>query len=143
MGCLIFLGVVVAIWLIVSFTQGTVAEFDRLVASGLPARGILLKVSATATRAGSAGVRRFERRAVLLDVELPGQAPYEVSLSPLIPTNLSRDVLPGATVELRVDRSDRSKIAIVGPGVALAAAGFLPPADQQILSTQLAPPRKS
>jgi hypothetical protein len=68
---------------------------------------------------------RFERRDVLLDVELPGEPPYEVKTSVLVPANLVRDVLPGATVELRIDSRSRTNIAIVGLGIGLPAANSL------------------
>jgi len=60
--------------------------------------------------------RRFELRQVYIDVEIPGKPPYETSSRAVIPINLVRDVLPGATVELRVDPKNPSKIAIIGPG---------------------------
>jgi hypothetical protein len=89
--------------------------YDWLVANGIPARGILLQVSALGTKTGTVA-RRFEVRSVYIDVEVPGKPPYETAASPLIPVNLVRDVLPGATVELRVDPKDPTKMAIVGPG---------------------------
>jgi hypothetical protein len=73
------------------------------------------------------GLRRFERRGVVIDVEIPGEPPYELTANPYIPKNLSRVVLPGATVELRVHPRDRSQIAIVGPGVGFA---MLPPGQE-------------
>lgn len=136
---LMIAGAVAALW-ILSARQGNAVftdvdspsppldDFDRLLTSGVPARGILLRVSSTRDSTGTSGLRRFERRSVLLDVEIPGENPYEISASPFILSNLVRDVLPGATVELRVDRDDPMRIAIVGPGSAIAASGFLPPA---------------
>ena len=98
-------------------------DYDRLLQSGIPARGILLAVSQTGTKVGSLS-RRFERRAVTIDIEIPGRAPYEVAASPLIPINFVRDVLPGATVELRVDPKNSSKIVIVGPGTGFVQAAL-------------------
>ena len=89
--------------------------YDALVARGIPARGILLSVSSTGTKTGTQR-RRFEVRQVRIDVEIPGREPYEPSASPALPINLVRDVLPGATVELRVDPKNPSNMAIVGPG---------------------------
>jgi hypothetical protein len=94
---------------------GSLGSYDSLVAKGIPARGILLQVSSTGTKIGSVS-RRFELRQVYIDVEIPGKAPYEISATPVIPINLVRDVLPGATVELRVDPRNPSKMAIIGPG---------------------------
>ena len=95
-------------------------NFDRLMLKGVAARGILLQVAPTGTKSGTVQ-RRFELRAVTIDVEVPGQQPYVVQCMPIIPMNLVRDVLPGATLEIRVDTSDPTNIAIVGPG-----AGFSP-----------------
>lgn len=95
-------------------------RFDSLMRNGNAARGILLQVAPTGTMSGTVQ-RRFQLRSVTIDVEIPGQQPYVVSCVPIIPLNLVRDVLPGATLEIRVDTSDPSNIAIVGPG-----AGFSP-----------------
>lgn len=90
-------------------------RYDTLVARGLPARGILLWVAPTGTKSGTPA-RRFEIRQVRIDVEIPGREPYETNANPMIPLNLVRDVLPGATVELRVDPNNPSNMAIIGPG---------------------------
>jgi hypothetical protein len=103
--------------------------FDRLAANGTPARGIMLRVAATGRMQGTVA-RRFQVRACTIDVEIAGKPPYTVQASPLIPLNLVRDVLPGATLELRVDPNDPSNIAIVGPG-----AGFSPMALLAQVST--------
>src|ERR1700752_3825294 len=66
---------------------------------GTPARGILLAVASTGTRSGT----NQESRRVTIDIEVPGQPPYEVTTVATFPTCLRGDVLPGATVELRVD----------------------------------------
>jgi hypothetical protein len=89
--------------------------YDALVARGIPARGILLWVAPTGFKSGTQA-RRFEVRQVRIDVEIPGREPYETTASPMIPINLVRDVLPGATVELRVDPKNPSNLAIIGPG---------------------------
>lgn len=116
--CLFF--VVVAIFVvIVSASAGSHAKLAR---GGRPARGILLEVSPTATRLPSGGFRSYpvERRQVLVEVELPGQSPVEVRVGLLVPLNLSALVLPGATVELRVHKSNLKRIAVVGPGSGFA-----------------------
>jgi hypothetical protein len=98
-------------------------SYDRLVARGIPARGILLAVSPVGRKIGTSW-RRFELRTVQIDVEIPGRAPYEVSTTTVFPVNLSRDVLPGATVELRVDPRNPNQIAIIGPGTGFAQAAL-------------------
>jgi hypothetical protein len=112
----VFVLIVVVIAIVGAAAAGNYAsDFDRLVASGIPARGILLQVPATGTKVGTTQ-RRFERRQVYIDVEIPGKEPYETSVMILIPINLVRDVLPGSTVELRIDSRNPSKMAIIGPG---------------------------
>lgn len=97
-------------------TKGTTTGvYDTLVRNGIPARGILLQVSPVGTKIGLPS-RRFEVRDVYIDVEIPGREPYETNAKVAIPMNLVADVLPGATVELRVDRKNPANLAIVGPG---------------------------
>lgn len=115
------IGVIVA--LIVK-GAGSTSTYQGLVAKGKPAQGILLSVSSTSTRlaAGSAGRPGIELRGVVVDVEVPGQPPYEVNGFAMFPTNLRGDVLPGATVELRVDPKNKSRVAVVGPSVGLPSS---------------------
>ena len=103
------------------------ARYKRLLRNGTPARGILLAVDSYSTKIETPGPKvsragvllpRYVRRGVTIDVEIPGRPPYEITTSVVIPTNLDRDVLPGATVELRVSGNN---IAIVGPGAGFAA----------------------
>ena len=112
-------------------SQGSaIGAYNRLLQKGLQARGIMLSVSRVGirqpgavtlnTRAGLTTLR-FERRNVLVDVEIPGQAPYEVQTATLIPSRLVADVIPGATLELRVDPKNPRNIAVVGLGVGLPA----------------------
>jgi hypothetical protein len=94
--------------------------------SGVPARGILLQVDAYSTRTQRSGVA-FESRMATIDVEIPGTPPYEVRTQVLHPANMRNDVLPGASVELRVDRRNKKQIVIVGPGSGFAVASMAPP----------------
>ena len=87
--------------------------------NGTPARGILMTVSSTGRRANYGG-QRFEIRNARVDIEATGFAPFETTTDMLIPGNLVRDVLPGSTVELRVDLSDRSLVLVIGPDVGFA-----------------------
>lgn len=103
--------------LVLSSGQGTtndVGGFDRVAANGTPARAIVLSVGSTASRV-SLGMRRFERRSVVLDVEVPGQQPYVMSGAVLIPRGVV-EVLPGGSVEVRVDPSNPNNVAVMGPG---------------------------
>lgn len=119
----VFLAFVVV--LIAASSASPARSYDRLVASGIPGRGILLQVSPQPTNTVGTRPRRFQLRQVRIDVELPGKPPYVIDATPYIPTNLVRDVLPGATVEIRVARTNRNKIAIIGPGVGFAGAAQL------------------
>jgi hypothetical protein len=98
------------------------AAYNRVLTQGVPARGILLTVSPTATRTRGAN---YQTRQVYMDVEIAGHAPFEVSLALRIPANMVRDVLPGATLELRVDPQDRNNIIMIGPGVGFPAASLI------------------
>ena len=114
--------VFIVVVLVIVLGKGAVGGYDRLISSGTPARGILLSVTSYSNRVqGSTAQRRFVSRSVTIDVEVPGNPPYEVTTDLIIPSNLDRDILPGATVELRVDPRNPSRMAIVGPG-----AGFSP-----------------
>jgi hypothetical protein len=122
-GCLVplFVGFLIirAIWTAIAGPGG------GLLKNGVPARGILLQVSWMATRVQGSTTQPMERREVLIDVEVPGRPPYEVRAQALVPINLRNDVMPGATVELRVDPKDPKNLAIVGPGSGFAVTGLV------------------
>ncbi len=126
MGGIVALLVIGFIVFTVVKSAGGATSFDRLRKSGTPARGILLRVAPQGTRTARVPVS-IENRRVRVDVEIPGQAPYEVDAVASFPANLRGDVLPGATVELRVDPKNRNALAIVGPGATFAAALLLGP----------------
>lgn len=115
--------------LVVGFTlwnRFAPGPFNRLVKKGQPAKGILLAVpSAGARAAGSTPTNPIEVAQVTIDIEIPGQAPYEVNCAAFYPRNMRGDVLPGATVELRVDPTKRDQVAIVGPGSGFAVTGLV------------------
>jgi hypothetical protein len=85
---------------------------NALLTRGVLARGLVLSAGRQSTEA-SIGNQRFEMRTLVLDVEVPGKPPYEVSLTTLIPRIC--EALPGATLDLRVDPAKPSNLAIVGP----------------------------
>jgi hypothetical protein len=99
-------------------------DFYGLLQSGVQARGILLKVSSQRSARGTASQGFYEVRNVSLDIELPGQKPYQVDCPVSIPVNLCADILPGATLELRVDPQNPRNVAVFGPGVGLPSQGF-------------------
>ena len=122
-----FIIILVIVFLIFVFkgASGTTGagSYDRLLKNGVPARGILLVVSQICTKVGPVS-RRFDQRDVTIDIEVPGQAPYEVSTTAITPINFAGDVLPGATVELRVDPKNPAQIVIVGPGTGFVQAAL-------------------
>lgn len=121
--------VFVVVWIVIKAASGItggnlsgVPAVARILRKGVPARGILLSVSSTS--AGSVGVApmRYQLRDCVMDIEIPGRPPYEAQVRPYIPSNLARDILPGATVELRVDPRQPTQVVVVGPGVGFNAA---------------------
>lgn len=95
-------------------------SYDAIIAKGVHARGIPLSVALRGTRIGTVN-KRYQVRQVTIDIEIPGEAPYVMTGVAIIPMNLVRDVLPGATLEIAVDKTKPDRVAIVGPG-----AGFSP-----------------
>jgi hypothetical protein len=95
--------------------DGTVSRLENAV----PARGILLSVAITGTRTRHRG-QRYEIRQCRVDVEPSGFAPYEVTANVYIPSTLVRDVLPGSTMEVRVDSGNLQNVLVIGPDVGYA-----------------------
>ncbi len=92
----------------------TLRALDKVGATGIPARGLVLTSSQYATNV-TLNQRRFEKRTMTLDVEIPGRAPYQSSGDFLIPRGLV-DAIPGTSLDLAVDPSNPDKIAVLGPG---------------------------
>jgi hypothetical protein len=107
-----FIGLMLTISLI---TNLSARRANQVVTTGVPAKGLVLQVSQTGVGVFINGTR-YERRGMVLDVEIPGRAPYQVSANPLIPKTFVRNVLPGTFVELRIDPRRADSIAVVGPG---------------------------
>jgi hypothetical protein len=59
--------------------------------------------------------RRFERRTMTLDVEIPGQAPFITNGTFLIPRGIV-EATPGSSLELAVDPGNMRQITVLGPG---------------------------
>jgi hypothetical protein len=85
---------------------------NTLLQRGVRAHGIILQADQFSTETSYLG-QRFELRNLTLDVEIPGQAPYEVRFQARVPRIV--EALPGATLDLRVSPSNQSSIEIVGP----------------------------
>jgi hypothetical protein len=124
MAAFVVIVVGVVVWALISAASSTGSN-TRLLRNGIPARGILLRVAALPQGSLGTGMYKLQRRQVTIDIEIPGQPPYEATTMVSIPLNLVRDVLPGATVEIRVDRRNPNNVAIVGPGVGFVGAALL------------------
>jgi hypothetical protein len=91
-----------------------VGSFDRLSAAGIPARGLVLTSSKFSTGV-TMNLRRFERRTMTLDVEIPGRPPYICTGDFLIPRGLV-EATPGTSLELAVDPRNANNVVVLGPG---------------------------
>jgi hypothetical protein len=87
------------------------------------ARAIFLAVDATSSGTYSNYGQRYEQRGVFVDLEVPGQAPYERQTTANIPKNLVEAVLPGATMEVELTHRG---IDVIGPASGLQIQGPTP-----------------
>jgi len=89
-------------------------RLNALETRGLRARGLVLSSSMLTTGSTINGLR-YETRTMTLDIEIPGRPPYEVTQAFLIPRGLLEPV-PGASLDLAVDPSNKNIISVLGPG---------------------------
>ena len=123
MGTLTLGIIIAAVFVLVrAATSGSLGSPSAIAQRGIPARGILLQVSSVPGRTVGIAPWRFQPRSVVMDIEIPGRPPYQAAVTPFVPTHLVRDVLPGATVELRMNPKNPLQIVIVGPGVGFNSA---------------------
>ena len=92
----------------------SVAALDRVASRGLPARGLILLSNQLGSGVTLNG-RRFDRRQMTIDVEIPGRPPYVQSGLFLIPRGVVEPV-PGASLDLAVDPRNPSQVVVLGPG---------------------------
>jgi|HubBroStandDraft_5_1064220.scaffolds.fasta_scaffold834700_1 hypothetical protein len=90
------------------------AAIDRLARRGIRGRGLVLS-SFQMSFGVTLGGRRFERKQMTLDVEIPGRPPYQINGQFLIPRG-QVEAIPGSSLEVAVDPSNPSQIAVLGPG---------------------------
>jgi hypothetical protein len=93
---------------------GSTSVMDSISPQGVRARGLVLtsnRVSSGVTVNG----RRFERRSMTLDIEIPGRPPFVTSGSFLVPRGIV-EALPGSSLELSIHATDMSQITVLGPG---------------------------
>ena len=107
--------VVIVFFILTAMLRGSGGGVLALEAKGVRARGLVLACSPVSLGGATLGGRRFERRTMTLDVEIPGAEPYVSSGNFLIPRGVV-EAVPGASLDLAVDRKDKNKIAVLGPG---------------------------
>jgi hypothetical protein len=118
-GFLIGFGIIaLVIWLIARSASTNLltstTAIDRLARSGVRARGLVLTCNQMSFGV-TIGMRRFERRTMTLDVEIPGRAPFVVNGTFLVPRGIV-EAIPGSSLELAVHPTNMSQIAVLGPG---------------------------
>jgi hypothetical protein len=113
-------------------------QLGALNTGGILGRGLILQASSTISGRALVNGQRYEMRALVLDIELPGQPPYEVSVTPAIPRIV--EALPGAAVDVRVDPKDPQNVSIVGPA---GSSGWLPTAMPLVMPTAIGVPSTS
>jgi hypothetical protein len=87
---------------------------DRLAQRGIRGRGLVLSAFQM-SQGVTLGSRRFERKQMTLDIEIPGRAPYLVNGQFLVPRG-QVEAIPGQSLEVAVDPSNPSQVAVLGPG---------------------------
>jgi hypothetical protein len=112
--------VVFVIWMVVRSSSGggslltSVWAIDSLARTGLRARGLVLSSNQMSFGVTLSG-RRFERRTMMLDVEIPGRPPFLVNGTFLVPRGIV-EATPGSSLELAVHPRNQNRIAVLGPG---------------------------
>jgi hypothetical protein len=110
--------VALVIWLISAAVKRGAAQgpaaLGSLAQSGMPGRGLVLASSVISVGTRVNG-QRFEQRAMTIEVEVAGRAPYVIQGTFLMPRGLV-DAIPGSSLDLAVDPSSPSTIVVLGPG---------------------------
>jgi len=109
--------IVIVVWLVARGSGNlltSVSAIDSLARKGVRARGLVL-ASNQISNGVTLGGRRFERRMLTLDVEIPGRPPFVTSGLFLVPRGIV-EATPGSSLELAVHPSNMTKIAVLGPG---------------------------
>ena len=102
------------VFLIIKAASGSNQGVLALEKTGLPARGLVLACDRVSTGQTING-RRFEVFTMTLDVEPYGAAPYVCTGSYLVPRG-QVETVPGASLELMVDRKNKNQLLVIGPG---------------------------
>ena len=119
-GLLIFLAVIGFfvirfVWrLIYGAGNQTPRGLDILATRGIRARGLVLTCSPNVVGV-TLSMRRYEKRNMTIDVDVPGRPPYQSTGLYLVPRGLI-EIIPGASLDLAVDPKNPNTIAVLGPG---------------------------
>ena len=89
-------------------------RFLLLETKGLRGRGLVLSCAQLGTGVTLNG-RRFEKRTMTLDVEIPGRESYVSTGDFLVPRGVA-ETIPGASLDVAVDAKDQNQILVLGPG---------------------------
>ena len=107
--------VALAIFLIIRAAAGSSGGILALETQGLPARGLVLACNRGSTGRTING-RRFAVFTMTLDVEpYGGGEPYLCNGAYLVPRG-QVETVPGASLELMVDRKNKNQLLVIGPG---------------------------
>jgi hypothetical protein len=98
-----------------AMVRGSGGGVLALEAKGVRAHGLVLSCSQLSRGGSTMRGRRFEKRTMTLDIEIPGSEPYVITGDFLIPRGVV-EAVPGASLDLAVHRSNKNQIAVLGPG---------------------------
>lgn len=96
-------------------TRRGVNRAARLQKSGLHGTALVLSSSQVTNGAMRVGITRYVRRQMVIEVDIPGTAPYQLQDNFLVPRGLV-ECVPGSLLDVAVNRGNPSDITIVGPG---------------------------
>jgi hypothetical protein len=116
-GYLVLVGILIfVVWMISRAGKGP-KTFAQVAQSGARGRALVLQ-SSMPTSGFTMNGRRWLRTTMTLDIEVPGQQPYQVTGSFLLPRGLV-EAVPGSSLEVAVDMNNRmsaDSVSVLGPG---------------------------
>lgn len=117
-GLVVIFVVFVLIFILKAVTSGSrtlgVSDFDRLTSNGVRGRALVLASSNIAV-GFRIGMRRFERRTMTLEVEIPGREPFIAQGTYPVPRGLVEPI-PGSSLDVAIDARGTGQLAVLGPG---------------------------
>jgi hypothetical protein len=125
MGFLIALPIVAFVFFILPAVLSAASRKAGALGGAVVGRGLVLSASRYAGETLQWG-KRMETRKLTLDVEVPGAAPFEVTVTPAIPRFC--EALPGSVLDVRVNPRSPQGLTVIGPAGAsdwLQAAPWL------------------